>query len=623
MKPWEKYATQPTGASTHDGLPAVQNADGSYSTELSVTVTDPRLNGGKPTNIPSLWGGKKLADADAVTAALGSGRRFDAFPSIDEAVSAAKERSAAGGAQAPAGPWTKYAPAQPAPFDPTGTASQNVAAGMGAKITDLALGLKQRLAGVLEGSATGAGVDAIVQALGGESSADRVARVQQEVDEKRKLDAPLMATTGGKIGAAAGATAPAILASMIPGGQGLAGSIITGAALGGAEPTSEGESALKNAAAGGIGGAAGYGLSKLLGAGAEKVIQARAASQAANAVKDAAAVDTKAAGYVIPPSQTNPTLTNRALEGLAGKISTGQAASVKNQTTTNALARQALGMAPDAPLTTDALKAVRQQAGQAYDVVKNLGPVTADAKYANDLLSISSSTKNAAKNFPGLAKDEIDDVVASLNQKSFDSSGAVDAIRLVRDKADAAFSQGDKSLGKAYRAAADAIEGVLERNLQASGNPDALAAFQQARQLIAKSYSVEKALNPVTGNVAAQKLGSQLARQKPLSGELETIAKLGLAYPKAAQEITTSIPGVSPLDFMGAAGLSAATANPLMMATAAARPVARSVILSRPYQAAMGTPSYNSTIAQLLATRPASEAVRIGALISPQAMEKK
>lgn len=88
-------------AKTHDGLPARQNADGSYSTEVSITVTNPRLNGGKPTNIPSLWGGKELSEEDSVDAALKSGRSFQTFGSIDEAVAAAKARSAAGGAGAP------------------------------------------------------------------------------------------------------------------------------------------------------------------------------------------------------------------------------------------------------------------------------------------------------------------------------------------------------------------------------------------------------------------------------------------------------------------------------------------------------------------------------------------
>jgi hypothetical protein len=46
-------STAPSNVKTHDGYPARKNADGSYSTELSITVTNPKLNGGKPTNIPS------------------------------------------------------------------------------------------------------------------------------------------------------------------------------------------------------------------------------------------------------------------------------------------------------------------------------------------------------------------------------------------------------------------------------------------------------------------------------------------------------------------------------------------------------------------------------------------
>lgn len=95
------YAQQQFGGKrTHDGLPARQNADGSHSTELSITVTDPRLNGGKPTNIPSLWGGKELDEESAIRAALQSGRAFPGFDNINSAVAAAKARSNAGGAAA-------------------------------------------------------------------------------------------------------------------------------------------------------------------------------------------------------------------------------------------------------------------------------------------------------------------------------------------------------------------------------------------------------------------------------------------------------------------------------------------------------------------------------------------
>lgn len=87
---------------THDGYPALVNADGSVSTEISITVTDPRLNGGKPTNIPSLWKGKVVPEDEAVKNALASGNTYQSFPTINAAVKAAKAKSAAGGANAPA-----------------------------------------------------------------------------------------------------------------------------------------------------------------------------------------------------------------------------------------------------------------------------------------------------------------------------------------------------------------------------------------------------------------------------------------------------------------------------------------------------------------------------------------
>ena len=88
----------PVGAKTHDGYPARKNSDGSYSTELSITVTNPKLNGGKPTNIPSLWKGKEVDEETAVKNALTSGTKYESFSTIPEAVSAAKEKSKSGGA---------------------------------------------------------------------------------------------------------------------------------------------------------------------------------------------------------------------------------------------------------------------------------------------------------------------------------------------------------------------------------------------------------------------------------------------------------------------------------------------------------------------------------------------
>ncbi len=82
---------------TWDGAPARNNSDGSVSTEVSITVTDPKLNGGKPTNIPSMWGGKEVDQDTAIENAIKSKKTWPTFNSIDEAVKAASERSNAKG----------------------------------------------------------------------------------------------------------------------------------------------------------------------------------------------------------------------------------------------------------------------------------------------------------------------------------------------------------------------------------------------------------------------------------------------------------------------------------------------------------------------------------------------
>lgn len=88
---------------THDGYPAVQLENGSHMTEYSITVTDPRLNNGRPTNIPSLWE-RKIVDQDtAVDKALKSKKEYKSFDTIEEAVSDSERKSNAGGANAPEG----------------------------------------------------------------------------------------------------------------------------------------------------------------------------------------------------------------------------------------------------------------------------------------------------------------------------------------------------------------------------------------------------------------------------------------------------------------------------------------------------------------------------------------
>lgn len=287
-------------------------------------------------------------------------------------------------------------------------------------------------------------------------------------------------------------------------------------------------------------------------------------------------------GYVIPPTQANPTLGNRLLEGMAGKLTTAQNASAANQGVTNRLAAEALGLPGDTKLTADVLKSVRDSAGLAYQAVSNAGTITPGAKYIQALDDIAAPHVKAMQGFPNAKASPVLDLVESLKSPSFDAGSAVAKIKELRSTADDAFRTGNTDIGRAAKKAAGALEDAIEDHLQAIGQPDALAALREARKTIAKTYTVEKALNQSSGTVDAKKLAAQLQKGKPLSGELRNVAEFAARFPKASQAVEGmgSLPQTSPLDWFAGVGLSAATSSPLGLLSVAARPAARKAVLS-------------------------------------------
>lgn len=463
------------------------------------------------------------------------------------------------------GPWTSYASATPERVpDPTEGMStlDKIRAGVGKAIVDTGRGLGQ-MVGLVN---------------------------RDDVAESRRLDQALMNTTAGKVGNFAGNMALLAPASAIPGAATVPGAALIGAAAGLAQPSTSTGETLTNIGLGGAGGALGQAVGNKLSSAIHSRAQSRVAQQAAANVADAqrfaAAAQGAKQGYVIPPADLQPGWMTEALSGLSGKIKTAQVASQRNQAVTDRLARNALGLAPDAELTVDALNALRNQAGQSYGAVRGSGRVTADQAFTQALDDIASKYQGAARSFPGLQNNAVDDMVSSLRQGTFDAGDAVDATKVLREMAERAFRQGDTGLGKAAKDASRAMEDVLERHVGSLGDPSAVKQLKDARQLIAKTYTVQKALNGETGSVSAPKLAAELAKGKPLTGDLETIARMSQAFPKATQALKEAPKAVSPLDFFGAGLGSVSTGNPMAMGMVAARPAVRNVLLSGPMQRA-------------------------------------
>ncbi len=131
-------------------------------------------------------------------------------------------------------------------------------AGAGKAYVDLGRGVKQIVssdAPTMQGLITG----------------DQRSKVQQEVDEAKSLDAPLMRTGAGVAGNLGGNLALALPTAAIPGANTYTGAALIGAGMNALQPTASGESRLFNMGAGAVGGAAGQLAGNLVGRIAQPV----------------------------------------------------------------------------------------------------------------------------------------------------------------------------------------------------------------------------------------------------------------------------------------------------------------------------------------------------------------
>lgn len=441
---------------------------------------------------------------------------------------------------------------------------------------------------------------------------------EQDVAEARKRDEGL--GTAGSVGRFAGNVAAFVPTMMIPGANTLTGAGVAGGAMGLLTPTAEGESRGANVLLGAGGSVAGKaGLDKLASSIANRMTTANV-QQGQNAIRDAALAAGRSEGYVVPPTEIANTAINRAAESVGGKAATAQMASARNQTVTNTLARKAIGIPSDTPLDDAVLSRVRANAGQAYEAIKQV-PQTfkADQLFSRDVAKLSGDFAAAAREFPEIAGNESVRVLQDALQKpNMSPQAAVELIKKLRFDSSKNYKAIDDpakaALAKAQRGAADAIEGMVERNLMASGNGQLIKRFRDARQLIARVHDVEAAMLP-DGNVSARVL-AKIGQDKPLTGELSTIAKFAGSFEKATQNpAQAQSAGVSNLMGMAGPGIGGALGSLFggvpggalgAMAPIVAPPIARSAILSPAYQAAMATPSYGPGILARIANDAAN-----------------
>lgn len=364
--------------------------------------------------------------------------------------------------------------------------------------------------------------------------------------------------------------------------------------------------------------------------GAQNKISQMASDRVRNAPRDETLTRAMDEGYLVPPSTVNPTRTNKVLESISGKAATQQAVSTQNAAVTDRLARRSIGLADDAPLTAEATQNIRREAyDRGYRPLKDAGQISTGKTYRQALDAIEAQYQGAARSFPEAVRNDVSELIQSLRRRSFDAGDAVDMTRTLREEASKSFRSGDNALGNAQRAAAKAIEDQIELGLSAKTNsPELLKNFRDARQLMAKTHTVEDAIKEGGGNVDANKIARELQKGAPLTGDLETIGRFANVYQKSNQtpQVVGS-QGVSKTAALASALFGsggAAVAGPVGVGAAAlpfvVPPAVEKLILSKRFQGRQ-IPKYEaSLLAKLLADAPDQS---LGAMLQQQQMAEQ
>jgi hypothetical protein len=491
------------------------------------------------------------------------------------------------------------------------------------KVTDSMSFTDKALAGIGKSFAdTGRGLKQLGAQAGnklGVVSDETVRGIQSDVDAYANLDKDLMNTgagvAGNIVGQAVQFAAPGALVGKAPliakvgavplGKFALAGA--GGAAAGATQPVATGNTRTGQAVAGAIGGVAGQGIASTIGKIASsqgsKAVEKAAKLQSESAQKFAAAKKASELGYVIPPADLKPGVISELASGISGKIKTAQKASQKNQNVTNSLVKKSLGLSPEDKLDIDTLNDIRKVAGTAYEKVANMGVIAPSKTYEKSLDDAIKPFVSASKSFPNRAVPSIVKDIESLKTKQFDAGDAIETIKLLRNDADVAYRNGNNLEGKAYKKAALALEDAIDEHLVNTGAPkDLLDGYRGARKIIAKTYTVQGALNPETGAVNAVKLAGDLKKGKPLEGELLNVAKTAQAFEKSMQMLKEAPKDISPLDYATAVIAAGGTGNVAPLALVGARPALRTALLSKTAQksAINGAKYAPSTAAKVL-----------------------
>lgn len=332
---------------------------------------------------------------------------------------------------------------------------------------------------------------------------------------------------------------------------------------------------------------------------------ARSADDALNAMRDQSFRDVRKWGIVVPPSELGRG--SDTIASVGGKAATQQQAAKRNQFGWQRAAREDIGLSGEAlPISRKELLSIREEAGAPYREIQTIQR-EAEVQLQDRLRELAKESDPHA----ALIKMEEPAMKESLSILTTLAAADVDALKESRKAAQnarRAFFAGDPKSYETWqraKAESESLEGAIERAAASLRDDSLLNRLKESRRKIAKTYSVEEAVNPGNGFVDPAEFGRQLLNGEALSGNLEKIAKFQLAFRREAVEAgRVPAPGVGNIGAMATTGMASRGDVPgvigAVVNATAGRP-ARAFLLSDMVQDSMLSPRERQNLSAVMA----------------------
>lgn len=386
----------------------------------------------------------------------------------------------------------------------------------------------------------------------------RVEELRSEVAESRRLDAPLMNTTGGKVGNIGGNVAMFAPTALIPGVNTYSGAATVGGISGLLQPSQSTGETLLNVGLGAGGGVAGQGVANTLGALANRV-----GSQVTQGQR-AAAQGGERLGMRITPGKASGSRALQRVEAAAesNPITAGGFDAIKetNQRVINRTAAAAIGENAD-ELSAPILNRASQRIGAVFDSVADQTPVQLDpVAVGGRLRQIAADSDGMLMGNADLAQNglwrRLDDFVNNRGGATREQLRQLSSNLGKAARNNMTTQNGDRALGEALFAAQEVVEDAIEGTLNQAQRQAYGQARDQYRNLMTLTAKTN-VVNPSSGNVSGRGLATTLM-QKDRGGftlgrngsDMYDAARFVQAFPDIVGDSGTATRSMGPADYL-------------------------------------------------------------------------